>query len=57
MRASTWLILAQVWVSQPKLATEVTVEGDFPGRSVWKRTLVRSVLCNLRVKVVISDHL
>lgn len=45
MRASTWLILAQVWVSQPKLATEVTVEGDFPGRSVWKRTLVWEASC------------
>lgn len=45
MTASTWLILAEVWVSQPKLATEVTVEGDFPGRSVWKRTLVWEVSC------------
>lgn len=49
MTASTWLILAEVWVSQPKLATEVTVEGDFPGRSVEKDSGVRSVLCNLRV--------
>lgn len=45
MTASTWLILAEVWVSQPKLATEVTVEGDFPERSVWKRTLVWEVSC------------
>lgn len=45
MRASTLLFLTEVCVSQPKLATEVTVEGDFLGRSVWKRTLVWEASC------------
>lgn len=45
---------AEVWVAQPMLATEVTV---YPEGRCGKGSGVRNVLCNLRVKVVISAHL